>query len=133
VYQWRSSADVEDVAHAVDHAGWRFVSLDTWRVDDKRAFLQACRESFDFPDWVGHNFDALADALSDVRGPAGRGVLVLWDGWSPLARADRRVFEMAVRVFAGRVGFAKAGPFAVLLRGPGPDEAEIPELDPHRH
>ena len=133
VYHWKSAADQRDVAHAVEHAGWRFIALDTWGVEDKAGCLEACRECFDFPDWVGRNFDALADALSDVRGDEGAGVLTLWEGWSPLARAERRVFDVALSVFAGRVDFERGGPFAVLLRGPGPDDVELPELDPHHH
>lgn len=131
VYRWTSQADVEDIEHAVDHAGWRFVCLDTWKVEDKRGLLEACREAFDFPDWVGDNFDALSDALSDVRGRDGGGVLVLWDGWSPVARADRRVFDVALSVFSSRVDFERGGPFAVLLRGPGPDDTSVQDLDPH--
>jgi hypothetical protein len=131
VYHWTSHADVEDVEHAVDHAGWRFVCLDTWKVDDKPGFLAACREAFDLADWGSKSFDALGDALSDVRGRDGGGVIVLWDGWSPLARADRRAFDVAVSVFSSRVDLERGGPFAVLLRGPGPEDASIPELDPH--
>ena len=91
VYHWTSAADARTVEHAAEHAGWRFVALDSWQVEDKSAFLDVCEEAFAFPEWVGHNFDALADALSDVRGPDGAGVVVLWEGWAPLARANRRV------------------------------------------
>lgn len=133
VYHWTSSASARDVAHAVEHAGWRFVSLDTWKDEDKAAFLETCRESFAFPAWVGRNFDALADALSDVRAEDGAGVVVLWQGWAPLARADRRAFDVVIDVLADRVDFERAGPFAVLLQGPGPDDVELPELDPHSH
>ena len=63
VYHWTSAADARTVEHAAEHAGWRFVTLDTWQVEDKSAFLDVCEEAFAFPEWVGHNFDALADAL----------------------------------------------------------------------
>jgi hypothetical protein len=131
VFHWTSHADVEDVAHAVDHAGWRFVCLDTWKVEDKLGFLQACTDAFDLDDSARRSFDALGDALNDVRGRDGGGVVTLWDGWSPLARADRRAFDVALSVFASRVDADRGGPFAVLLRGPGPEDANVPELDPH--
>jgi RNAse (barnase) inhibitor barstar len=130
VYHWSSAGDPAQIAHSADAADWMFVHLDTWSVEDKAGFLLACKEAFDFPDWVGMNFDALGDALSDVRTERG-GILVLWDGWSPLARADRRSFDVAVDVFAERVDFVRAGVFAVVLRGPGPTDTEVPELDPH--
>jgi hypothetical protein len=135
VYHWTSSAPGRDVAHAVERARWSFVSLDTWGVEDKQQFLAVCHESFGFPEWFGRNFDALADALCDVRGDAGgrdtEGVLVLWDGWGPFARADRHAFDVAVDVFASRVDLERAGAFVVLLRGPGPDDTDLVELDPH--
>jgi RNAse (barnase) inhibitor barstar len=132
VYHWTSAADIDDVRHAVDHAHWRFVLLDTWGSDDKAGFMAACHGAFELPEWFGRNFDALGDALSDVGpGDDHLGVVVLWDGWGPLARAERRVFDVAVDVFSARVDDERAGPFAVLLRGPGPDDTELVELDPH--
>jgi Barstar (barnase inhibitor) len=122
VYHWSSAADPDVVAHAAERTGWRFVPLDTWQVEDKDGFLD---------DWFGHNFDALDDALSDVRADDGAGVLVLWDGWAPLARSHRRVFDVALSVFADRVDFERGGAFAVLLHGPGPSDTDTPELDPH--
>ncbi len=131
IYHWTSHAAVNDVRRAVERAGWRLVSLDTWTVDDKPGFLAACQEAFGLAATAGEHFDALSDALVDVRGPEGAGVVVLWDGWSPLARAHRRVYDVAVTVFGGRVDDERRGPFAVLLRGPGPEDSSIPELDPH--
>ncbi|MGH3026107.1 MAG: barstar family protein [Nocardioidaceae bacterium] len=131
VYHWTSEMKPADVAHAVELADWKFVLLDTWQVEDKSAFFVACRAAFDFPEEFAPNFDAFADELSDVRGDPDVGVVVLWDGWSPLARADRHVFAVAVDVLADRVGLERSSPFVVLLRGPGPDLPEIPELDPH--
>ncbi len=131
VYHWGSAADVPTIERATEHAGWRFVTLDTWKVEDKPGFLDVCEQAFGFPDWVGRNFDALSDALSDVRGRDGAGVLVLWDGWAPLARANRRVFEVVLDVFASRVDFERGGPFAVILHGPGPTDTDLPELDEH--
>ena len=127
VYRWESAADVLDVRHAVEHAGWRFIHLDTWQVEDKAGFLQACQDAFEFPEWFGRNLDALSDSLSDVRSQDGEGVVVLWDGWSPLARHDRRVFDVVLDIFSGRVEFERGGRFAVLVRGPGPDDSGLPE------
>jgi hypothetical protein len=132
VYHWTSAAGLEDIRHAVDHARWRFVLLDTWGIEDKAGFMAACHEAFELPEWFGRNFDALGDALTDLE-PGGdrNGVLALWEGWGPLARAERRVFDVAVDVFRSRVEYDRAGPFAVVLRGPGPDDTGLAELDPH--
>jgi hypothetical protein len=128
LYRWASHARAPAVAHAVEHAGWRFVHLDTARVEDKAGFLAEVQAAFGLPDWFGRNFDALADALSDVRHH--HGTVTLWDGWSPFARAHPRQFGVALDVFSRRCGTARGGAFVVLLRGDGP-ALDIPDLDPH--
>lgn len=131
IYHWPSPADGAAVRHAVETAGWCFIELDTWTVESKDAFLDACKEAFGAGFLVEHSFDGLADALNDVQAGDCAGVVVLWDGWAPFARAHRRAFDVALDVFDARVDTERAGPFAVVLRGPGPD-TEVPELAPQR-
>ncbi|HRV65689.1 MAG: barstar family protein [Actinobacteria bacterium] len=64
------------------------VVLDTRGALDKQSFLTACARSLAFPDYFGHNWDALADSLGEFareRSP----VLVVWTGASDLDAADR--------------------------------------------
>ena len=67
VYLWHGAFDVDDVRHAV---GARRLGLRPRRRlagrGGKPGFLAAVGEALDFPDWYGHNFDALADCLHDV-------------------------------------------------------------------
>ena len=90
------------------------------------ASWRPAQAAFDFPDWFGRNLDALADSLSDVPWPpTAKACVVLWDGWSPLARHDRRVFDVVVDIFAGAGRVRARRPFAVLVRGPGPDDSGL--------
>lgn len=130
VYHWETAEKADVVRHAAEVAGWRFVALDTWQIEDKDSFLASCAAAFDLPGPVPH-FDALVDGLHDVRGADGAGVVVLWEGWAPLARADRQAFDVTLSVLADRAELERAGPFAVLLKGPGPTDTDLPELDPH--
>ena len=41
VYTWHNAARVDDVAHAVEKADWRFAYLDGWTIEDKETFLKA--------------------------------------------------------------------------------------------
>jgi RNAse (barnase) inhibitor barstar len=127
LYQWHSAAHVPDVQHAVEHAGWRFVHLDGWTIEDTPTFLKAAAHAFAFPDERGANFDALSDCLADVEAPGKEGVVLLWDGWSPLARHDEQAFHVALSVLGGRANADLGCPFAVLLRGEGP-HIDVPEL-----
>jgi len=130
IYRWHGGFDVPDVRHAVEHAGWRFAWVDGWHLETKKEFLDAIGEALDFPDHYGRNFDALGDCLSDVVAGDSNGWVLLWDGWGPLARADEQAFSVALSVLGGRVNADRGGPFAVLLRGEGPDDvAHVPSLD----
>lgn len=124
VYQWHSAASVPDVQHAVEHAGWTFRYLDGWTLEDRATFLKAASTSLEIADT--DDVDALSAGLKDVE-VGGRGLVLLWDGWSPLARSDRDSFDAVVDVFRRRAHDAGAGKMAVILRGEGP-ELDLPEL-----
>lgn len=131
LYQWHSAAHVPDVEHAVEHAGWSFVHLDGWTIEDKHTFLKAAAAALGVADDLGESFDALADCLADVDPGDRNGVVLLWDGWSPLARHDEQAFQVALSVLGGRANADRGCPFAVLLRGDGPP-LDLPEL-PVKH
>jgi hypothetical protein len=59
------------------------------------------------------------------------GVILLWDGWSPLARHDEQAFKVALSVLGGRANADRGCKFAALLRGDGPP-IDVPEL-PAKH
>ena len=124
VYQWHSAAPVPDVQHAVEHAGWSFRYLDGWTLEDRTTFLKAAAGSLDLAD--GDTVQGLSDGLDEVE-VDGRGLVLLWDGWSPLARSDRQTFDEVVAACRRRAHDAAAGKVAVILRGEGP-ELDLPEL-----
>ena len=131
LYRWHNAAHVEDVAHAVDHAGWRFAYLDGWTVEEKESFLKQVTAALDLAEG-GDSFDALSDALEGVHADGREGTVLLWDGWSPLARADEQAFHVALSVLGGRVNAERGDTFAVLLRGDGPP-SDLPELPDGPH
>lgn len=128
IYRWHGAFDVADVQHTVEHAGYGFAYVDGWLGGTKSEFLAAVGTALDFPDYYGQNFDALADCLHDV-GAGQAGVVLLWDGWSTLARADVKAFNIALSVLGSRVNADRGVPFSVLLRGEGPYVADIASLD----
>ena len=129
IYHWHGAFEVLDLRHAVEHAGWSFGHLDGWtRGATKAEFLAAVGRALDLPDWYGENYDALADCLHDI-GRDADGMLLLWDGWSTLARADANAFSVALSVLGSRVHADRGVPFAVLLRGEGPTVPGLTSLD----
>lgn len=137
VWRWASHRDVDDVRARVEGVGWTFAHLDGVTVESRQEFLVAIGRALDLPDTYGANFDALADLLDDVPAPsggvdgtgAGTGAVLLWDAWSGFARTDERWFAVALTVLRERCTDPARSPFAVLLRGPGPELADVPLLD----
>jgi RNAse (barnase) inhibitor barstar len=119
VYRWHAAFEADEVRHAVEHAGWRFGYVDGWRHQDKREVLTAIGQALAFPDYYGRNLDALNDCLRDLDGR----VVLLWDGWGTLARADAHAFTGTVDVLG-----SWAATVTTLLRGDGP-EVDVPSLD----
>ncbi|MBO9520316.1 MAG: barstar family protein [Nocardioidaceae bacterium] len=122
VYRWHAAFHVADVQHTVEQCGTAFGYVDGWTHTTKDEVLEAFAETFSFPDWFGRNLDALRDCLADVPGPR----VLLWDGWSPLARSEEQTFDAIMDILAERAGGDDR--FSVLLRGEGPD-LEVADLD----
>lgn len=132
VYLWHNAARVDDVAHAAEKADWRFVYLDGWTIEDRESFLKAVGAALELQDYDGQDFDVLRDRLHDVDAQGHRGMVVLWDGWSPLARADEEAFRAALGALGGRSHDTTCDKCAVLLRGDGPS-IDVPELPDGPH
>lgn len=129
IFRWHSGFDAADVRHTVEHAGWQFAHYDGWTAESSDEFLDGIGAALDLPGDYGRNFDALSDRLQDVVARDHTGTVLLWDGWGPFARADERAFSVALSVLGTRVNAERGGPFAVLLRGEGPDSVGLRSLD----
>lgn len=86
-------------------------------VSGKAALLDAVAGALGFPEWVGRNWDALADALADLSWlPAGP-VALVWEAPERLRDADPQAYEVALHVLR-EAADSSAGtrrPLAVLL------------------
>jgi len=115
VYRWHAAYHVPDVQHAVEHAGWRFAYLDGHAVETPAEFHDAVAESLGFPSDYGRTMDAFTECLSEVCDEE-KPMVLLWDAWAPLARAQQQTFTSAVEILR-----SKAPKVTVLVRGEGPD------------
>ncbi|KNX37851.1 barstar family protein [Luteipulveratus halotolerans] len=106
------AAPAEQVLDLARREGWTALHLDTTAAPDKVALLEAVQRDLALPDWFGRNWDALADALSDLR--AEPGVLVAWTGSDDVDPAVRRT---AVEILQERADEGEGGFVVVLIAG----------------
>ncbi len=66
---------------------------------DKADFLRRTAAALAFPDWFGHNWDALADCLTDMSWLPADGYLVVLERAMDFCAADAAQFNIALDVF----------------------------------
>ncbi len=84
---------------AAEANGFAVFRIDLSAAKDKDSLLNAIARAMAFPEWFGHNFDALSDCLDDLGWRPAEGYLVLLehcDGIHSRAEAD---FLAALQVF----------------------------------
>lgn len=86
-------------------------------VNDKETFLTALARSLSFPDWFGHNWDALEDCLTDLSWRPADGYLLVLTDADEFLRARRRDFEMACRILDAASNYWRSDgvPFWTLM------------------
>ncbi|ONI76945.1 hypothetical protein ALI144C_33020 [Actinosynnema sp. ALI-1.44] len=70
-------------------------ALDGSRIHSKAAMLDALAKAMSFPDYFGHNLDALVDVVNDL--PPGTHTLV-WHSPQTLRKADPANYEQFVDI-----------------------------------
>ena len=115
---WPEAPDLSVFKSAARRAGWELFVVDPDK-PTKKSFLNACKKTFDFPSYFGHNWDALADSLSDVDHSPENGSLVLWMGWDEFSEEEPDDFETALDVMTEGIGdwSTKRIPAALILPG----------------
>lgn len=80
--------------------GWAFVEVNVAGVEDKKALMRRLAQQLRLPDYFGHNWDAVADCLSELAPDASGVVLRLKGLW----QMPDDLVEPLVDVLDERVG-----------------------------
>lgn len=100
---WPSSPDDRVFSAGAEQAGWQCLSLDTEGVASKAEFIAACAAQIPLPDYLGHNWDALEEALGDqgvdAAGAGRAGLMVVWRNWATFAAAEPAAFQVALAIW----------------------------------
>lgn len=68
--------------------------IDCALITGREEFHRALAAALSFPEWYGHNLDALYDCLTDIAEPTHL-ILENWDSLSPALRGFRAVLDEA--------------------------------------
>lgn len=85
------AGDSDALVEAAETLDYEVLRIDLSGCRDKAGVLDLIAEALQFPDWVGDNWDALADALNDLSWLPANGYLLLLehaDAWREHAGAD---------------------------------------------
>jgi RNAse (barnase) inhibitor barstar len=87
---------LEEAAESLEYPMHR---VDLARVTDQGGLSRRRRQGLDFPDWYGHNWDALADCLTDLSWMAADGYVIVLDHADAFASAAPTDFATALSIF----------------------------------
>jgi hypothetical protein len=91
----------DELLAAADALGYPLAAVDIGGCADKTALLQTLAAALEFPDWFGHNWDALADALADLGWlPEAPGYVLLLEGVAHYRAADPAGCAILLDIFA---------------------------------
>jgi hypothetical protein len=112
VYRWDAGMLPGTAAAMLARSRRLVVVLDGRFAREKTSLLDEVTRAMGLRDHVGHNWDALAESLRDLR----PGTVLIWDRADVLALLDRMSFDAAVEI----LGVAAADGLTSLLRGAPP-------------
>lgn len=84
---------------AAEILAFSFSRVDLKACGDKGTLLRRIAAALAFPDWFGHNWDALADCLADLSWLQGRDHVVLIENVQDMHRIARDDLEIALQIF----------------------------------
>lgn len=89
-----------DLLAASEASGFSICRIDLAPVRDKAALFERLATALEFPDWFGHNWDALADCLGDLSWLPADGYLILLEHCDSFRTRHSGDFATALQVFA---------------------------------
>lgn len=108
VYRLPAGSSAEAARRVAEAAGWRVVAADSAGAGDRRDLFAALKVAFGFPDWFGHNLDALADSLRDLDADTATGTLLVWSGTTSFAESAPDQFRAILAVLRDRANDASS-------------------------
>jgi RNAse (barnase) inhibitor barstar len=124
-----SGEDKADLLAAAEASGFAVFRVDLSAVRNKDGLMQAIAAALEFPEWFGHNWDALADCLADLSWRQAAGYLILLEHCDSLRASCAEAFAATLQICAAAAERWRNDnvPFWVLAELHTKDIALLPE------
>ena len=116
--------------HGAFPAAFAIAVLDGAAVGSRAGFFQEIARRLHFPDYFGHNWDAVFDCLTDLNWLPAAGYVLVLDGFDHLARSEPGQWDIGLKVLREACAFWQplSRSMAVLLYGPRELAPGVPPL-----
>lgn len=112
--------------------GLDFYSVDFGEVDSKAACLRQLAGALGLPDWFGHNWDALSDALTELGRPGGRGMVLCLQQVEPFACREHPSWLTLLDIMEETADYwGPRQPFWCVILSTSPALLSVPVLANH--
>ncbi|MDB6121068.1 MAG: barnase inhibitor [Pedosphaera sp.] len=112
---WRTEFLEEDLQW-LKGRGYRIDAFDCAKWEDETQLHRAFAESLQFPEYYGHNLDALNDCLSDLEIPESSGRVLIFQRFDMVASKMPYVAGAVLNILAGNArGFLLFGRRLIIL------------------
>ena len=97
---------------------WR--RIDLAGCPEKREFLDRVARTLEFPDWFGHNWDALFDCLADLSWRPAPGYVLVFEHAGEFREFQPEAYDTALAILsdAAAAWQARGVPFRVFMSAP---------------
>ena len=131
VYLLEDSSYLEEIPRLAKAQSFEFFHLEGRDIRNREQFLKRAAKALRFPDYLGNNWDAFADCLTDMSWYEGDGYVILYDHFALFAVHSRDDFETALDIFKESTEFWRNNgkSFFVLLWGTHVPELSLPGIN----
>lgn len=128
VYALRSDYPLDEMDRLIADRGLAIFHLNGASIREKGQFLAACAKTLEFPDYFGHNWDALEDCLTDLSWHTASGFVIVHHGFGNFADHSPDEAATALDILHDVAEFwrGQEKTFLVLLTGEVGHGSEMP-------
>jgi RNAse (barnase) inhibitor barstar len=123
-----TSAAAAAICVLADSLGFQWRRIDLAGCSEKREFLDRVSRALEFPDWFGHNWDALFDCLTDLSWRPAPGYVLVFEHVAEFRDIQPEAFDTALAILSeSAAAWQERGvPFRVFVSIPAERSRALP-------